>query len=90
MSNSENLKSPIQCRSTVCIHFHHPFLLIFVILTVPLLLTTHRQISGFPWCRLRHEYAGAVVYNVNTTPAVIDSVREMSPLGFSDVYAGEW
>lgn len=53
-------------------------------------LVARREISSFPWCRLYHEYAGAVVYNVNTTPAVIDSVREMSPLGFSDVYAGEW
>jgi len=47
-------------------------------------------ISSFPWCWLLHEYAGLVVYNVNTTPVVIDSVQEMSPLGFSDVYAGEW
>lgn len=39
---------------------------------------------------LGDEYARPVVYNVNTTPAVIDSVREMSPQGFSDVYAGEW
>lgn len=47
-------------------------------------------ISSFGWGRLWHEYAGLVVYNVNTTPVIIDSVREMSPLGFSDVYAGEW
>lgn len=55
---------------------------------LPFRLTAHRQISGFPLCRLQDEYAGAVVYIVNTTPAVIDSVREMSPVGFSDVR--EW
>lgn len=53
-------------------------------------LAAHGAISSFPRRRKQHEYAGADVYNVNTTPAVIDSVREMSPLGFSDVYAGEW
>lgn len=50
----------------------------------------HGEISSLPRCRRWHEYAGPVVYNVNTTPAVIDSVREMSPLGSADVYAGGW
>lgn len=39
---------------------------------------------------LQYAYAGPVVYNVNKTPALIDSVQEMTPLGLSDVYAGVW
>lgn len=63
---------------------------LLLILSYSLPLTAHAEISSFPWCRQWYEYAAPVVHNVNTTAAVIDSVREMSPLGFSDVYAGEW
>lgn len=44
----------------------------------------------FPGCGLWQGHSEGLVYNVNTTSAVIDSIPEMSPLGFSDVYAGEW
>lgn len=39
-----------------------------------------QPISSFPGRRLRLQRARALVYNVNTTPAVIDSAQEMSPL----------
>lgn len=58
-----------------------PFLLIFVLITVWLPPAARREICSPPRRRLRLEYAGALVYNVNTTPAVIDSAQEMSPLG---------
>lgn len=51
---------------------------------------TQRDVQPFPGCRLWQEQSEGLVYNVNTTSAVIDSILEMSPLGFSDVYAGEW
>lgn len=53
-------------------------------------ISPQKGLQPFPGCRLWQEYSEGLVYNVNTTLAVIDSIPEMSPLGFSDVYAGEW
>lgn len=53
-------------------------------------ISTQRDVQPFPGCRLWQEHSEGLVFNMNTTSAVIDSIPEMSPLGFSDVYAGEW
>lgn len=53
-------------------------------------VSTQRDVQPFPGCSLWQEHSEGLVYNVNRTSAVIDSIPEMSPLGFSDVYAGEW
>lgn len=62
----------------------------FLLLTESLCVSSQRDAQPFPGCRLWQEYSEGLVYNVNTTTADIDSISEMSPLGFSDVYAGEW
>lgn len=61
-----------------------------LLLTESLCVCSQRDEQPFPGCRLWQEYSEGLVYNVSTTTADIDSIPEMSPLGFSDVYAGEW